>query len=269
MGRLNERPLNFMEMMNDYTVDDLKTIGAFLVDTLKECTIKPRGLDIPSKAGGLPTRKADRVEWTRSCLSDTSFLTFVYEKKLTDIEQAALQETVYNGGVINWDQFKAKYGDIPRFSLSRYGYGWTGEKKPFVFPPLVLFMTYYGMPGDIYSLLSPLIPKPAGVSAKICETLPETVEVHGGWDDEENQVPLIQHATEQAATNDLMIMLHLVEKGKISVSAKTGRPTKATCKNIRHALTMGDFYPEETESHNQWDIQMEMPMPVCGRLPGP
>ena len=132
MRHLNERPTSIVLMMDAYIVDDLKKIGVYLFNALKESRKKPSGLNIPSSAGGLPNRKADRVKWIRTCLADTSFLTFLYEIKLTDIEKAALQEAVHGSGTINWDQFEAKYGDTPRFSLHSHGYGWSKQRKPFV-----------------------------------------------------------------------------------------------------------------------------------------
>lgn len=236
---MNDRPLSVEQMMGDRVVDELKKICVYLFNALKKSRIKPSGLDIPDKAAGLPIRKAERVQWIRTCLLDALLLKFLYEKKMTDIEQAALKEAAHNGGIINWDQFHAKYGDTPSFSSL----------------PIVLFMTSRGMPGDMCSILAPLIPPPTDVEARSCESLPETVKLYDKWEGDD-EVPLIQHATEKAAANDVMIMLHIIAGGKINVSPKTGRPTKAACKTIRKALSMGDFYPEDMESTDSWDVKM-------------
>ncbi|QTA88999.1 helicase-associated domain-containing protein [Desulfonema magnum] len=246
-------------MMDNYVVDDLKKIGAYLVAVLKESRIKPAGLKkIPSKAGDLPTKKADRVQWNLTCLRDKSLLKFIYEKKMTSVEQAALQEVVHGNGKVHWEQFRAKYGERPRVTWSTYGYygyGWGREKEAFVFPPLALFMTSYGMPSDMLNRIKSFVPEPREVEARSVKELPETVTIRTGWE-EYGEAQLLQYSTEQAAINDLMVILQLADMGKISVSAKTGRPTKTACKNIRKALSSGDFYPEDAEAEHEYDIQM-------------
>ncbi|MDM8521970.1 hypothetical protein QUF80_01225 [Desulfococcaceae bacterium HSG8] len=242
-------------MMSAYVVDDLKRIGAYLLNALKESRIKPAGLDIPSKAGGLPSKKADRVQWILTCLRDKSFLKFIYEKKMTDLEQAAIQEVVHGDGTIHRDRFRAKYGEFPRLTWSTYDYGWGRNKEPFIFPPLALFMVSHGMPLDMLNRIKSFVPEPGEVEVLSVEELPETVTILTGWK-KYGEATLVQHSTEQAAINDLMIILQLADMGKISVSAKTGRPTKTACKNIRNALSGGDFYPDDAEAKSEYDIRM-------------
>lgn len=77
---------------------------------------------------------------------------------MIDIEQAALEEAAHARGIINWDQFNAKYGNIPSCS----------------YPPLVLFMTNHGMPEDMCRILAPRIPPPMVVEARSCKSLPDS-----------------------------------------------------------------------------------------------
>ena len=239
MRTSNDRPSSVEQMMNDRIVQELKILCTYLFDVLNKSRIKPSGIDIPAKAAGLPTRKAERVQWIRTCLADASLLKFLYENKMIAIEQAALKEAARNSGIINWDQFNAKYGHTPSFG----------------YPPLALFMTSHGMPEDMCRILAPMIPPPNAAAARSCESLPETVKLYDDWEGDDD-VLLIEHATEKAAANDIMIMFHLIDGGKITVSPKTGRPTKAACKVIRNALSMGDFYPEDMESTDSWDVKM-------------
>jgi hypothetical protein len=259
MGYPNERPESLSLMMDSYLSDELKEICTYLFDLLEESRIKPAGLDIPNRAGGLPTKKADRVQWSLTCLSEKSFLKFIYEKKMITLEQAALQEIIQSGGIPDWDQFRAKYGNTPQLTWVNFRYKMTRKHEPLEFPPLALFMRTRGMPQDMLDRIKSFVPRPRQVKALSVDKLPGTVKVRTGWDKYE-EAKLIKHSTEQTTLNDLMAVLHLADMGKISVSAKTGRPTKSACQNICSALSRGDFYQDDdrqkSDPDHKFDIQM-------------
>ena len=60
------------------------------------------------------------------------------------------------------------------------------------------------------------------------------------------EIPLRQRLTQSVAPREFMIMLRLVESGKLRVSEKTRRPSGATLDAILPLMVDGDFYqPEE------------------------
>ncbi len=245
-------PESIEHMLNDYGVDDLKVIRSYLFDTLKNS--RPAGLEIPGTASKLPTRKADLIAWIRSCLMNETLLRYVYDL-MDDLEKVALQETVHESGVFDKERFNAKYGKTPNTSIGdRYSRRRADHHEPYQFPPLRLFITAQGlMPKDLRQLLRNFVPKPKEVKVRSISSLPETVYL--GKRGMEDNVPLVQHNTEQAAANDLMTILQLADMGKIGVSPKTGRPTPAAVHQIRKVLSTGDFYPEEMEG-KKYDIQL-------------
>lgn len=247
-------PQSLDQMLNAYGVDDLKIIRSFLFDTLKNSRIKPAGLDIPGRASKLPTRKAELIAWILSCLMNETLLRYAYDI-MDDIDKSALQETVHGTGVFDQERFKAKYGKMTNLSINkRHSWQTAKNDEPFQFPPLRLFITAQGlMPRDLQQLLENFVPKPREVKVQSISSLPETVRlVKRGI---ENNVPLVQHNTEQAAANDLMAIMQLTDMGKIGVSPKTGKPTPAAVHQIRKVLSAGDFYPEEMVG-NEYDIEI-------------
>ncbi|MBI5589767.1 MAG: hypothetical protein HY881_04720 [Deltaproteobacteria bacterium] len=247
-------PESVEQMLSGYGVDDLKVIGSYLFVTLKNSRVSPSGLDIPGSATKLPTRKADLIAWIRSCLMDEPLLRYVYDL-MNDLEKAALQETVHESGSYDPERFNAKYGNVPNTSIGdQYSRRRADRHEPFQFPVLGLFITAQGMmPKDLRQLLGKFVHKPAEVKVRSIGSLPETVYL--GKRGMEGNVPLVQHNTEQAAANDLMAILQLVDMGKIGVSPKTGRPTPTAVRQIRMVLSNGDFYPEGMEGE-KYDIQL-------------
>ncbi len=56
---------------------------------------------------------------------------------------------------------------------------------------------------------------------------------------------LLVRNTATAALNNLQTVLNLVDGGKLKISAKTGRPTPASQKNLGRLLQEGDWYEED------------------------
>lgn len=253
------QPNSASDLFEAYTVEDLKKMGAYLLEVLNRSGIRPPKLEIPPKATLLPSRKAQRIEWIQVCLTHEPFLRYLYDQ-MTDLEQAAVQEMVHaTNGVLEMNRFEAKYGDFPQTAYSAFSYHY-GRKKDDRFPPLALFVLQSRwMPREFQALFQNFVPKPQSLDTPILDHLPERVPVaFYNWDDgdDDETAPLIQHLTEQAAFNDLTALLHLIDQGKVSVSNKTGKPTKACIKSIRNILFSGDFYDADLEAHHRWDVQM-------------
>lgn len=70
-----------------------------------------------------------------------------------------------------------------------------------------------------------------------------------------HQIPLISRSMERDAVADLQTLLRLIDKGKLVVSDKTLRPSKATMKEITSFLRNGDFY-ELKPKKNKWEQEI-------------
>jgi len=250
----NERPQTIFQMFNSYVVDDLKSLAKHLLKRLKELGVTPKNVRVPSTASKLPKRKTELVEWIEACIRKETVIKVIYEH-LTPLEQAALQETVHSlDGTLDGFRFKAKYGSMPRINIpSRWSY-WQQEEEKTV-PDLALLLKSDGtIPPDLVVQLKNFVPKPKGVEAQAVSELPEEVPLRRYR--EKIMAPLVQHNTEQAAAQDLMAVLQLVDMGKVGVSGKTGRVTKAGVKAIRKVLFHGDFYPDDLEAPHSYDVQI-------------
>jgi hypothetical protein len=249
------QPDSTTDLLEAYNVEDLKGFGAYLLETLNRSRIQPPKLEIPSKVGRLPSRKVERIEWIRACLTHEPLLHYLYDQ-MTDLEQAAIQEMVYaNDGALVRSRFEAKYGDFPQTTYSAFNYRY-GRKKDKRFPPLALFVfKSRWMPRELQPFFKKFVSEPRGVDTPTFTQLPERVPV-AFYTEDDNTAPLVQHMTEKAAFNDLTAVLHLIDKGAVSVSNKTGKPTKACIKSVRNALFSGDFYDADLEAHSRWDVQM-------------
>jgi hypothetical protein len=247
------QPNSLSELFEAYILEDLKKIGVYLLEALNRSQIRPPKLEIPAKATLLPSRKAERIKWIRICLTHEPFLRYLYEQ-MTDLDQAVVQEMVYDAdGALERNRFEAKYGKLPETSYSAFSYHY-GQKKSKPFPPLALFvLNSRWMPRELQAHFQGFVPKPRDLVTPTINQLPSRVPVAFSNDD---MAPLVQHLTEQPALNDLTAILRLIDRGKVSVSSKTGKPTKACIKSIRNVLFGGDFYEADTEAHHRWDIQM-------------
>ncbi|MDM8549413.1 helicase-associated domain-containing protein [Desulfobacterales bacterium HSG2] len=247
MKETNEQLGSLYKMFDQYTLDELAKICSKLNTLLKKAGIKP---------DKTPTRKADRVNWMGTYLKDGEVLEYLYHEHLSDLERSAVQEAVHDEYArLDRDLFEAKYGDVPTTTFSSYAYGYYGmDKKKASFPLLIFFLNGEMMPKDMQRHLKAFVPKPPDVEAPSVDQLPESVELR--FYGENKTVPLVRHSTEQAAINDLTALLQLVDMGKVSVSAKTGKPTKSCIKALWKILSNGDFYPEDLEAPDKYDVQM-------------
>lgn len=167
--------------------------------------------------------------------------------RLDDTQRLAVAETAHAlDGVFNRDQFQAKYGRLPDFTITqneRYGssYG----------PPTLLSLLLYwhdrcyNLPTDIRDRLITFVPEPDPVRLGTVETLPETRGNHS----------LMVRHSERDAMVDLSVLLRLADQGMIQVSDKTSLPGASTLRLLTEKLSGGDFYPHKPRQH-EWDQEI-------------
>ena len=184
-----------------------------LADALNWCTIsdlKPCLALLPIKKPKT-LKKADYVSLIQTILLTPSSLKTQWTH-LSEKQQQAISETVHNSfGEFDAPVFKAKYGSYPTVDTR-----------------LKLFFYENQIPDDLCEKLKKIAPKPPEDELQSHAKLPISVS-H-------------QQQREHQAIVELHTMLELIETSKISVSAKTTRPTAATIKTITAALPNHDFY---------------------------
>ena len=193
----------------------------------------------------VPTRKDDKIRTIQIRFNKQYFRALW--NKLNETEQLAVSETLHSSHrVYDIDQFEAKYNHLPaltrgrnlslplRFFLYKSERGWDA---PFI------------IPDELASFLIEFVPPPPETMVATQNELPQSVDRMESTSPEETvKVDLIQRETEQAAAQDLVAVMRLIELGKISVSATTLRPTAASVKRISEQLSGGDYFePEKKE----------------------
>ena len=209
------------EALARLTVDDLKSLLRCLSDTV------PTG------------RKDDLVNKLHQSL-DGAGLRALWNR-LDDMQRLAVAETLYAvDGVFHPDQFRAKYGQLPDFSVKVPGSHYSYHRQP---TPLALLLyyqeRYYGVPADLDEQLRAFVPAPAPVQLHTLQALPEMV----------GESRLVVRNTERNAMVDVTVLLRLVDQGKVQVSDKTSLPGTATLRLLTDSLVDGDFYAGDTAEH--------------------
>lgn len=255
--RFNERPTSIRAMLTEYTVAQLKSLGEYLLAQVKRYDLKTVQRALPAGALSLPTRKADLVDFVAAPLEHSEALREVYEH-LNTLEKAAVQEATHTpDGTFDAFMCTAKYGRAPQTSLrSSYGMLFSGKATPGISMLALFFASGTMLPPDLQQRFAQFVPPPKGATAQTLDELPDTVPVRRYGAEGDAAVPLEQHATEQAALQDVMAVLQLVDAGKVAVSAKTSRVTKGGANAIRRVLSHGDFYPETLAPRYDWDVKI-------------
>lgn len=209
------------EALARLTVDDLKSLLRCLPDTA------PTG------------RKDDLVNKLHQSL-DGAGLRALWNR-LDDMQRLAVAETLYAvDGVFHPNQFRAKYGQLPDFSVKVPGSRYSYHRQP---TPLALLLYYqegyYGVPADLDEQLRAFVPAPAPVQLHTLQALPEMV----------GESRLVMRNTERNAMVDVTVLLRLVDQGKVQVSDKTSLPGTATLRLLTDSLVDGDFYSGDTAKH--------------------
>jgi hypothetical protein len=255
------------EALDLRTVDDLKKLAALL----------------PTNAR--PTRKGDLIDLIEGYLSGAKLRELW--QKLDETQQQAVAETIYAASpVFQADRFKAKYGKQPVFGTKESG-AWSYRQTPSL---LRLFIhsdnrwrEYASIvPDDLKARLLEFVPQPAPLRLNAADELPafiERTEKEYDFDEEAQgitfisgnrayqmrkpknvrevvqQIPLIRRETERAASQDLLTLLRLVDKGKLAVSDKTFQASAATMKELSALLRDGDFY-EWQPKQEKWEQEV-------------
>ena len=247
-------------MAKEYEIQVIPTVQAALdqltVDILKGLL---NLLPCESKA----TRKADIVSVIAQHLQGEK-LKALWET-LDETQKQAVAETIYSeDGFYNGSRFQAKYGISPVFGTKTDGWS---QAKPTVLRLLIHPVAHYGgigcVPEDLRKLLTKFVVKPLAAVLPMVEELPDCFEredtphrwQNGGdsmtvQKSQVNtvQIPLVQRDTEGDALAEAVIMLRLVDQGKIAVSDKTNLPGTVVLRELGNALSRGDYYPPSATS---------------------
>lgn len=197
--------------------DNYKTLKEALNDVYTMDRLKPLAKKIGKKP---PPRKAELIEYITSITFKT--LRDIISK-MKPMAVNALAEAIHNwDGVFRQDQFMAKYGESP-LEKTQLRYNEVDI--------LYLFFVNGKVPEDLLTHLKTIIPPPEEEGITYGEL----------WENPH----IIMRETSHTALMNLNLMLTMVEKRKIRVSAKTGKATAATVKNISANLCDGDFYEDD------------------------
>lgn len=209
------------EALARHTVDELKS----LMRCLSDMAATGKKDDLVNKIHGSLAGAGLHALWNR----------------LDDTQRLAVAETLYAvDGVFHRDRFRAKYGQLPDFSVkepsSRYSY----YRQP---TPLALLLYYqegyYGVPADLGEELRGFVSEPAPVQLHTIKALPEMVR----------ESRLVVRNNERDALVDVTVLLRLVDQGKVQVSDKTSLPGTATLRLLTDSLVGGDFYTGNITKH--------------------
>src|SRR5262249_51090263 len=188
---------------------------------------------------------------------DRERLRSLYEG-LDELSQAAVQEATHDSvGWLNQDRFEAKYGRLPLYYEDDAGESYFSRRRPTRLS--LFFITSAILPSDVLPLLRDFVPAPRALNLPVLSEAPATVpQEEWEWKDGERvrteiQVPLRRRDTEREALHDLPVVLRLIEREKLRVSAKKRLPTKATVEAVAEVLQGGDFYTHEDEDEYRDD----------------
>ena len=168
--------------------------------------------------------------------------------KLDESQQLAVREALF-GTKRGFDRgaFKAKYGMHPTGFGESETNGLRLPMQLFLYSENSYFFSFLAVPDDLATLLREFVHPPEQAALRSVQDPPNTIKRHQSEHSFFNQEPkarteLIQRNMEHAAPHDLSSVLQLIDRGKITVSAKTLRPTAASTKQIANVLVEGDFY---------------------------
>lgn len=202
---------------------------------------------------------------------------------LDSTQQAAVAETVYApDGLYRANRFKDKYGQTPAFSVQAED----GRRSDDTLTPLRLLIYWDSrggpayVPADLAQRLRAFVPLPVAGALRSLEELPEHYERTDRryqWQEGDQglkvimrggvlmaptrppnvtetvvRVPLERRDTERAALAEAVVLLRLIDQGKVAVSEKTALPGSATLREIGAVLVGGDFYAEKEEADRHW-----------------
>lgn len=261
--------LDLRSVLESKTMDQLKQLIALLPDA------DTRG------------RKADLVATLEQCFAGGRLHSLW--SRLDDMQQAAVADALYSvDGLFDADRFRARYGCLPKFTNKKTADRYAPSKPT----GLRLFLhghdNYEERPGgfipvDLSVRLREFVPKPRPLEVVGLEDLPETYErldKSYRWQEGDEGVRVITRSgqfrmprqkpevitttvgisvrrrdTERDAVAEVMTVLRLIDRGKLSVSDKTCLPGTAALRELGPLLSQGDFYlPEARRSETGEEI---------------
>ncbi|HUC85641.1 MAG TPA: hypothetical protein VL970_10650, partial [Candidatus Acidoferrales bacterium] len=248
MNRYETAILNpgLRDLLNRRNVDELKRMLALVSDAR---------LNAP--------RKADVVEALARRLLGGDLVGLW--NRLPSLEQSAVAEAVHTlDGIFDQDAFLAKYRKLPQLE--------TEGSRPYDKCPTLLRLFIHpvengawGVPMDLREKLRAFVSKAPEAQLASLELIPDRPprkRTSRYFDTEKHttiyeslDAPLVQRLTEQAAIQDLQTILRLVDQEKLSVSATTLLPSKASTKLLYDLLRERDFF-DLTEKRNDWQPEI-------------
>lgn len=210
-----------------------------------------------------PTRKADMAKAIEGYLRGSS-LRWIWET-LDEQQQLAVRETLHGiDGEFNPEQFKAKYGKLPK------GYDESSSSQPsplnfFLYPENRHSHSPSIVPPDLAKRLKDFVPPPPEPTLSPVEELPDAIQqrrrgyVPSGEKPGFDAVELVRRNMERAAAHDLPAVLRLVEQGRVAVSVKTRRATAAAMRRVAEVLQEGDFFDAAEKKPDRWS---QVPGPI-------
>ena len=223
--------MNYLEILNEYTVEELKE----RIDAAKQI--------LPGKFDS----RGNKSMLTRALIVpfyDVEICKAFYSK-LSTIEQAAIQEVVHSWDRLYGDRMMAKYDDLPRLRKDWSSYG--SQREP-ISAIACLLSKERVMPKELIDRFATFVPKPKDNTMHGIVSIPEKFETST------DKLDITIHETEQAALADALTILRLCENGQISVSETTGYITTSSAAKVKDMLFAGDFYGNVTE--RKYDVQM-------------
>jgi Helicase conserved C-terminal domain len=218
---------NLQEALHSNSVDLLKAL----------CHLLPKG--------DVPTRKAELVEHIIQSMQGRSL-----QKLWTQcdrLQQAAIAEVVHSDSQsFQGHRFRCKYNELPDWGS---GHIYSRNYKPSI---LKLFFYNGTLPLDLKERFKEFVPLPIPTLLTSTETQPTTYTIPNSGrfrssrrsESESESIPIAIVETESVALSELLILLRLVDMGKISVSDKTFYPSTASLKAIVPLLEQGDYYDQ-------------------------
>ena len=185
--------------------------------------------------------------------------------RLSPLEQSAVAEAVHSeDGIYNQEAVRAKYHGAPAFETAgKHSY----DRRPTL---ICLFVHPAGnsrrvIPQDLREKLVAFVPQPPTSQLASLKEIPARAPRvrnsrrfdagKGAIQYESHEAPLVQRLMESAAFQDLRTTLRLIDQDKISVSATTLLPSRASMTLLGDLLREGDFF-ELSEKVNDWDPEI-------------
>ena len=237
-----EEILSAREAFEKLPLDDLRPLAALV-------------------AADVPKRKTELVPLLADAITDPARVRARYARLEAASQNAVRAAVVHPTGRLDRDQFRAQFGEVPRFdeadpTRESWSYSHANRRKIKPTPLRLVFPRAGHLPSDTRTILRAFVAPPEAFAAPTRDAQPETLTLHETvWRDRkrerrewEEPVRVREMAAEAAA--DVRTVLRLIEAGKVRVMDKKRVSTEATRQAIAGVLSGGDFYaPDDADEH--------------------